>query len=424
MTMQAPPHRESVVARARRLVRGELGRPALRGSYALLVTTALTAALGLAFWVASARLLPVEVLGVGSATVATIMTAANLGQLNLYQTAGVLLADDRTRRSMALRLFLVATAATVLIGTGAAVLISATGWIADLAVPPVIFVLCAVAWTWYSLKDAVLVGIRRFAAVPIANTTYGLLKLAAIVLLAAVIPWQSIVVATFLPAALIVPFVALFIVRALRSDPPGSAPARIDIRFIGGDYIGFVLLQLSTTLLPFIVLLAAGPRAAGVFSAVWMIVVMLDVLAHNAGVPLASEAARDPQNAIPVDRAVRRRALLLVTAAAVPAALLAYPVLSLFGPEFTDVGVLPLQLMLVASIPRAGVVLTFAWWRSQRKVALIAVCEAAHSIFVIGAFVLLLPLLGLPAIGVAWLGAQVTLAIVCAIIRARGRKAS
>lgn len=422
MTTHAPPNRESPLARARRVVRGELGFPALRGSYALLATTALTAGLGLAFWVASARLLPIEALGVGGATVSAIMTAANLGQLNLYQTAGVLLADERTRRSMALRLFVVATAATVVMGSGAVLLITSTGWITDLAVPPVMFVLCAVAWTWYALKDAVLVGIRRFAAVPIANTLYGLLKLGAIVLLAAAIPWQSIVVATFLPAALIVPCVAFFIVRALRSGPPSSAPARLDLRFIGGDYVGFVLLQLSTTLLPFIVLLAAGPRAAGVFSAAWMIVVMLDVLAHNAGVPLASEAARDPQNASVVDRAVRRRALLIVTAAAVPAALLAHPVLVLFGPEFTDLGVVTLQLMLIASIPRAWVVLTFAWWRSRRKVTLIAVCEAAHSLIVIGLFVVLLPSLGLPAIGVAWLGAQIALAIACTIIRAGERK--
>lgn len=418
--MSAPTRapREAIATRARRLVRDELSQPALRGSYALLATTALTAGLGLAFWVAAARLLPIEVLGAASATVAAIITVANLGQLNLYQTAGVLLADNRTpRRAMVLLLTGTATISTAVVGVIAALIAVAAGWFADLTVPPVLFVVCAVMWTWFALKDAVLVGIRQFAVVPIANTTYGILKLAAIALLAAAVPWESVVIATFLPAALVIPIVAVHILRKLPRTEGESTRVRLDARFIGVDYVGFMFLQLSTTLLPFLVLIAAGAREAGVFAAVWMIVVMLDVLAHNAGVPLASEAARDPARADAVERAVRRRALLLVAVVAIPAALLAQPVLALFGGEFAGAGTLTLQLMLLASIPRAYTVLSFARLRAQRKVAMIAMCEAAHSIVVVGGSLLLLPTLGLPAIGWTWLFAQLALAATCALFR-------
>lgn len=422
MSAQTPDPREAIAARARRAVLGELGQPALRGSYALLAATALTAGLGLAFWVAAARLLPIEVLGAGSATVAAIITVANLGQLNLYQTAGVLLAGDRTpQRSMILRILATSTVSTVVIAVTAAVVAVAVGWSSQLTVSPVAFVLCAVAWTWFAVKDAILVGVRQFAAVPVANTMYGILKLAAIPLLAAAVPWESVVVATFLPAALVVPLVAVHLARKVPRSEPGWERASIDARFIGVDYVGFVCLQLSTTLLPFLVLLGAGAREAGVFAAVWMIVAMLDVLAHNAGVPLASETARDPDRADAIERAVRRRALVLVAIVVVAATLAAQPVLSLFGAQYAQSGTLTLQLMLLASVPRAYVVLSFARLRAQRQVTAIAVCESIHAIVLVGGCLLLLPLFGLPAVGWTWLLAQIGLAAACALLRMKPR---
>ncbi len=408
---------DALVRRVRVLAGGELGQPALRGSYALLITTALTAGLGLAFWVAAARLLPVEVLGAGSATVAAILTVANLGQLNLYQTAGVLLAGPQVpRRAMTLRLFATVTVSTAVIGVVAVLIAVPAGWFGELAVAPAVFVVCAVAWTWFALKDAVLVGIRRFAAVPVANATYGVLKLAAIVLLAAAVPRESVVAATFLPAALIVPIAVGYILRKLPRADDERARLRVDARFVGVDYLGFGLLQLSTTLLPFLVLLGSGARDAGIFAAVWMIVVMLDVIAHNAGVPLAAEAARDLAQADAVERAVRRRALPLVAGTALLAVVLAHPILALFGAGFTAAAP-TLQLMLLASIPRAYTVLAFARLRAHRRVAVIAVCEAAHAVVVVGGCLVLLPIMGLPALGGVWLLAQLALATACALIR-------
>ncbi|MEE1620481.1 hypothetical protein ACQ3I4_12380 [Zafaria sp. Z1313] len=405
----------------------EWSSPVLRGGLALTLNSIAGAALGLVFWVLAARLLPVAHVGLGMATVATITTVANLGQLNLYQTAGVLLAGSTRRRRLSLELTGLAAGATAVVGSGALLLWTVTDLGDELVVGGPLILACALGWTLFALKDGLLVGLRGFMAVPVLNTAYGLLKIAALVLTAAALGGASIVLATFLPILLVLPVAAWLLLGRTREGgaplPAASsagAPSGLDRRFIGVDYLGFVCLQLSTTLLPFLILSWAGAHAAGIFAVVWLLVVMLDTLAHNAGVPLASEAARDPRSARRLAGMIGRRAFALVALGVAGTLLLAEFILGFFGAEYAADGATALRLMVLASLARCYTVLTLALLRARRRAGAASGVEAVHLAALLCAAAVLVPAHGVTGMAAAWLVAQAATAAAAYFTRETG----
>lgn len=407
----------------------EWNDPALRGSYLMLVNTGITALLGFAFWVAAARLLSIEDVGIGMASVAVITTIANLGQLNLYQSAGVLLAQARrsARRVQAQLLGLV-TLTTAGIGVGAVVIGEIFGWFDSVPVAPIVIVTCAVAWSWFAVKDGLLIATGRYRSVPAVNGLYGILKLAAL-MLALGTGAGAIVWATFVPILLVVPVAMIMLfrrpsVRTEARDRPDTQPIAVvrrrshDVRFVAVDYTAFIALQACTTLLPFIVLVLAGAGAAGVFAAAWALVVVLDTVAHNGGVPLASGAARAPEEADELGRRVRVRTLALVSAAALAVAVAAHPLLAMFGPAYAEAGTPVLQVFAAASVARAYLVVSLALLRGARRTGSILVTECIHAAVVLTGALLLVPPYGALGMAWAWLIAQLVGVAVVWMLRA------
>ncbi|WP_322409860.1 hypothetical protein [Microbacterium invictum] len=408
--------------------------PTLRVNHLMALNTAGAAGLGFVFWVVVARLLPVDAVGAATATIAAVITVANIGQLNLYQSAGVLLArTPQHRRRRALGLWGLAVLATGVVAAAAALLGAATGWASSLAIPLWFAPLCAVVWSAFAVKDALLLALGRDIAVPLVTLGYGLAKIGVLLLLAAqgATSAPTMVVATFLPALALLPVAALLLfLRPARTAPgvalaPESSPRpvgrRADARFVAADHAGSIALQACTTLLPFVVFLAGGAQAAAVFAAAWTIVVTLDTLAHNAGVPLAAEIARSPERAGDLAPRLVRRTMILVVGGAVAIALLAHPLLTLFGPVYADAGTPVLWVLAAASVIRALLILRLALLRAARRAALVLAGEALHAAVVLGLAALLVPMWGAMGMALAWLAAQiVTLAVVHLLTRRKG----
>lgn len=401
----------------------EWNSPVVRGALALTLNSIVSAALGLLFWVLAARMLPVEQVGLGMATVSTITAVANLGQLNLYQTSGVLLSGSMRSRRLVVELTGLATGATLLVATGAAVLWALTDWGRDLVTTGPLFVACAVGWTLFALKDGLLVGLRSFAAVPVLNTCYGLLKIGALVALVAVLDGRAIVAATYVPVLAVLPLAAWLTARRTRdaAPSPGSGSG-LDRRFIGVDYVGFVCLQLSTTLLPFLMLTWAGAHAAGIFAVVWLLVVMLDTLAHNAGVPLASEAARDPHRAHHLSGVISRRAFVLVAGSVLAVLLLADVVLGFYGEVYAAEGAVALRILALASLARCYTVLTLAVVRAERRAGAASIVEAVHLLVLFAGAAVLVPEHGVTGMAWAWFAAQLVTVSACWFVRSGRRR--
>jgi O-antigen/teichoic acid export membrane protein len=395
--------------------------PVLRGALALTLNSAASAALGLLFWTLAARMLPVEQVGLGVATVATITTVSNLGQLNLYLTAGVLLSGSRRPRRLVLELSGLATAATLIVGTGAAVLWGVTGVGGELVTGGPLFVLCAVGWTLFALKDGLLVGLRGFAAVPALNTLYGVLKIGTLALMAASLDGGSLVAATFAPVLVILPLAAWLMFRRTQGlESAATSSSGLDRRFIGVDFVGSVCKQISTTLLPFLILVWSGAHAAGIFAVVWLLVVMLDTLAENGGVPLASEAARDPHRTRHLAGMISKRAFALVLAVVAATLVFADMGLGFYGDAYAEDGAFALRIMALASLARCYTILTLALVRAERRAATASTIEAVHLLALFGAAALLVPVHGVTGMALAWFVAQLVTMAACWLARPRG----
>lgn len=426
--------------------------PVLRSAHLMALNTALTAGLGFVFWVIAARTLPVDAVGTGTAVVAVVMTIAGLGQLNLYQSAGVLLArapgDGRAAAAKIWGLAVAATLAAALgvgLVTAVAEAIGAAGG-PHLPAPLPVVVACTVAWTAFAVKDALLIARRRTGAVPALNTGYAVVKIGVLIAVTAILTGRNemspteagtaaIIAATFAPILVVVPVAAVIV--ALRRGGGADLPAtsagipdaggsrRADACFLAADYLGAVALLACTTLLPFLVYTWAGPEAAGVFAAAWVIVVVLDTLAHNAAVPLATELARDPSRAGEVTVGVARRTLLLVSAGAVVLAVGAGPLLSILGPAYAAQGTPVLQVFAAASVIRALVVLQLALLRAARRTGRIALVEAVHAATVLGVAAFAVPAIGAVGMAFAWLIGQGAALIAVAVLggaTVRGRR--
>ncbi|TQK18709.1 O-antigen/teichoic acid export membrane protein [Microbacterium sp. SLBN-154] len=425
------------------LIAREWADPALRGSHLMLVNTAVTAALGFAFWVVAARLLPVEAVGTGTATVAIVLTIAGLGQLNLYQSAGVLLARaSGDGRAAAFRLWALAAGATLAVGAVVSAIVVTMDVLAvrTAIVPQTLplLVTCAVAWTAFAVKDALLIARRRTALVPALNSGYAVLKIAALVGAVALLPatarpgevpgGDAIVLATFAPIALVVPVAAL-VIALPRIAPPREPAVAVgtrrgdDARFLAADYIGVVALQSCTTLLPFIVFAWAGAEMAGVFAAAWAIVLVLDTLAHNAAVPLATELARTPERREELSHRVTARTLVVVAVGAAVLAIFAEPILALLGPTYAAQGAPVLQVFAAASILRAILILRLAGLRAARRTGRIALVEVTHAAAVLGIAAWAVPNGGALGMALAWAAGQVV-ALAVVIPLSGGRRGS
>jgi len=98
----------------------------------------------------------------------------------------------------------------------------------------------------------------------------------------------------------------------------------------------------------------------------------------------------------------RRRRLLPVLALVV----LAEPILAIFGPGYAADGAATLRLLALAGIPFAVVNLAFIRLRLERRVGVIVVIQIALAVSLVGSTAVLIPQLGVVAIGVVTLLTQ------------------
>lgn len=405
-----------------RFLRAESSQPALRGSYALLANSAVTAVLGIVFWLLASRIFSVEEVGLGTATIAAILTAANLGQLNLYQTAGVLLASSSgNTRGTVRQILTAATISTTVLAALISISSKVLGFGGELLVGPAMFVLCAVAWTCFAVKDGIFVGLRSFGAIPLSNAVYGLLKILFLLIFSSSVGIISLIIATFMPLLLLLPIIIAYIWSHATVDHAHAVHQGLDRRFIGIDYVGFIVLQLCTTLLPFLVLILSNAKEAGVFAIIWLLVSMIDTLAHSAGVPLAAEASRNLTMSKTIATMLSRRSLVVVGLAVVVSFLLADLILSFYGKEYSNDGSLAFRVLVLASLPRAYSVISIAFLRAHRRVGTTTLLEVFHAAIVMCLAVIAVPTFGVMGIAVAWLAGQLALAGACLIVRRRVR---
>ena len=398
--------------------RASLGKitPVARDGLALVLSSGLTSAVGLLYWIVAARLFAPATVGVNSVALSTMQLLGGIAHLNLTQALlrfGAV-AGRHTRRLM-LTCYAVAAVVAALVGLGYAA--GAPRWASEMVdavgyAPLLLFFAVGTpVWAIFSMQDYLLTALKRATVVPVENLVFALLKMG---LLLAAVGMSSVfgiavswVVATVLVVLAVNVYLLVRVIpRQAAGEPLEPMRPRTVARFVRSDYAGATLWQIAMNGLPALVLARLGAEEAAVYGIVWTITISLylipsgmsqSMIAHTAGDPARAEAAR---------RAMVRRSLTMVLPAAAVLSAGAYPVLWLFGEQYAEQGAWALALAALSAIPQVITQSRVAQARVQQRMRVLVLLPGSLALGVLVAAWLLMPVLGITGVALAWLVVQ------------------
>ena len=401
---------------------GALRNPLYRSGYALVVNTAGTTAVGVAYWAIAAHLYDKAAVGRSSALISALILLSSLAQLNLASALPRFLPQSGRRAGRLIGYSYGVSAAAALLGAVLFVLViprlsSQWEFLGNSAAVSLLFVAAAVVWGVFALEDAALTGLQQAVVVPLENTVYGVAKLGMLLAVAALLPASGIFVSWVIPLVLIVPAINWLIFRRYARTGRFAVQAstvtpREIARFASIDYLGALLAQAYGNLLPLLVLSALGASANGGFYIAWTITSGLSLVAVNFGTSLLVEASAAPHRLAELTRGVLVRSLAVTVAGAFVLIILAHPILAIYGGGYTHVTGL-LALLATATLPRSFVQLTWTLDRVAGRVGRAAFTQLVLAILVLGgSWLLLHHHLGSEGVGLAWTAGNMLIAVV------------
>ena len=385
-----------------------------RDTFALLANVVVNGALGLAFWLAAARLYPSAVVGTASATISAMILSAGIGWFGWqFVLIRYLPVAGRASRKLLIWCYLVA----IMVAVPAAVVVGLLGPQAvQTAAGPTILAVSGIVWVIFSLQDPALIGLRRASLVPVENAAFGIAKLIAIVVLTSSQDPMAIFGAWVVSAAIIAAVVNVTVLWPELSAAQGTGhlPGTGALaRFGMAQHAASVVAALPDSLVPLIVIGMLGESANAQYYAAWTVAFSLRLMAVNLANVYTSRAA----DRMSRDRArseLRPLAFGLVSVLVLGGLVFAGPVMLLFGTEYAA-GVPVLRWMALGLIPFAYVTLVAAHQRVEGRSAIALVAGSIATLVTLILDVLLLPAVGIQATGIAWLTGWSVAAIVVAL---------
>ncbi|MBV8985181.1 MAG: hypothetical protein JO248_12170 [Acidimicrobiia bacterium] len=379
-----------------------------RGGVALVANGALTAVLGVAYWIVAARLFDQVTLGRNSSLVSAMITLSGFAQLNYARSLSGLIPRAPRASHLVARVYVVTGGLGLVIGGAFAIIgpafSSQLGYLRSSSVLVGLFAGAVMVWTIFTLEDTVLASTRRAPVIVVENGIFGVAKIA----LLGAFAWAglgrfSIFASWVLPLVAIVVPVNLFVFRRAL---PEAASLKVERtarqpRWVRYDLAGYFLWLVGTLPLPVLVLTALGPARAAAFYIPFTIALAVDLLSLNLGNALTAELSRVGRVAGP-GAAFIRRAWSVVAAAAAFLALFAPQVLQLFGDHYRAQGTSVLRLLMVAALARSVMLMTIAVSRAHGLGPRILLLQATASVGTLALAPLLMQESGILGMGLAW----------------------
>ncbi len=397
--------------------------PLARGSLAIMATTVVTSLLGYLFWLIVARRFGVAVSG--SAAGATSALQATVLVASVGSAAALVEWLPRSRTSLEWRQRVTAGLAlavvTALIGGPLVVLVlgRASSVLPLLNRPgaAVSFCLAAVVFAAGTVLDYVAISERRSLTLILRSLVMSGLRLPLLFLPAAVIsgvggPSGGVLTAWFAAGLVSLAVAVLGFTRAAdgRTLAPEFGALGEHLREMASSFLGQHLITVAASLagylLPVLVVARLSAADNGYFYITWMLGSIFSIISPAVSTALFAEGAATPA-ALPA--LVRRCALLIGALLSVP--ILIYLIaggwlLDLFGADYAEHGRLLLIVLTAAAIPDAITNIAVAVLRATGRLAEAIVLNASMLVACLAGSWLLLPRLGIDAVGYCWLGSQ------------------
>ena len=403
--------------RGLRRLRGHLDDRLYRTGYYLIIGTGITSLLGVAFWALAARSYTAHEVGQNAAAISAMTLVSGVCSLGL----SAVLVRYLPIAGTALRRLVIgsyALTAGLTLVAGAAVAATSDVWspTLDFLQEPdwlIGFTLAAAATTIFTLQDSVLTGLQTARWIPLENSLYAATKLVLLVALAALLPVAGPFVAWNVPVLPAILVINWLIFRRLIPDDRsvGALDRRQVFRMATGNYGGNLFALVGNMYLPILVANQAGAAEAAYFFIPWMICISLQLVALNVTTSLTVEAALDMPRLRRLCRQALTHSMRLVAPMAVLTALIAPLALLVFGQAYADSGTNLLRLLAVGAIPNVIVALGIGVARIEHRGGFVVVVQGVQFAILLGLSALLIPDVGVVAVGWTWTGAQFLLAL-------------
>jgi len=391
-------------------------------AYALILNTVGTTGLGFVYWAVAAHIYSAKTVGRSSALVSALLLLSALTQLNVSSALQRYLpqAGSSARRLVGYG-YAVSSLVALPVAVGFVLLMprlsSQWAFLSGSRLLALLFVGAALIWGVFALEDAALTGLRRAGVVPVENTVYGVLKLAMLILVAALLPAAGIFASWVAPLIVVIPVINFLIFRkfmpqreqARRQQQP--VRGREIVRFTSADYLASLFNQAYGSLLPLMVLSALGAAASGRFYIAWTIAAGPTMIAANFGTSLMVDAAAAPHRLAELTRGIAIRCMVTTLLCSVVIILGAEPILRIYGAQYAAQAASLLVLLSLGSIPRALILLTWSLDRLARRMRRAALTQALLAILLLVGSKILLGRYGIDAVGYAWVGSNVLVAL-------------
>ncbi|MGY3336733.1 O-antigen/teichoic acid export membrane protein [Streptomyces filamentosus] len=394
-----------------------------RNAYALMLSTGVSAALGLGFWLVAARHYSEEAVGQGSAAIAAQRMLASLTATTL--TGAVVRYVPRAGRAtgpLVVRLYLLST--VVVAAASGIFLLTLDLWGPSYAPlgtvsAGIFFTLSSVGWALLTLQDGVLTGLRKAVWVPVGNAVFSVGKLVLLVLLAGALPvlgvfvsWAAAIALSTLPLAWLV--FRRLIPRQARADRDREPPSYREIgRFVAGDAAGALFSLLMISLLPVMVAVRFDAAHNAFFYTAYTVGGTMEFMAINMASSLTAHASHSPGSLAEGVRGALRRMVLLLVPVVLVLVLFAPLILTPFGAGYTEHGTTVLRLLAAGALPRVAVELYIGVLRVQGRTGMLAAVQAGMCVLVLGGAAVLLGPFGIDGAGMAVLGGMTVMAAAC-----------
>lgn len=396
--------------------------PVARDGLALVLSSALTSAVGLLYWVVAARLFAPAVVGVNSVALSTMQLLGGIAHLNLTQALLRFgpVAGRHTRRLM-FACYAVASVVAALVGLGYAA--GAPRWAPEMVdavgyVPLLLFFAVATpVWAIFQMQDYLLTALKRATVVVVENLVFALLKMGLLLAAAGLAYVFGIAVSWVAATVVIVLAVNVYLLvvaipQHAVGEPREPVRPRTVARFVRSDYAGATLWQVAMNGLPALVLARLGAEDAAVYGIVWTITISLYLIPSGMGQSMIAHTAADPAQADAARRAMVRRSMTMVVPAAAVLSIGAYPVLWLFGEHYAQQGAWALALAALSAIPQVITQSRVVQARVQQRMRVLVLVPGSLALGVLVTAWLLMPVLGIAGVALAWLVVQTVGALV------------
>ncbi|WP_406000437.1 lipopolysaccharide biosynthesis protein [Streptomyces sp. NBC_00829] len=400
------------------------GDSMFRNAYALMLSTGVSAALGLGFWLVAARYYTEDAVGEGSAAIAAMRLLASLTATTMI--GAVVRYVPRAGRAtgpLVWRAYAASSLVVCLASVG--FLFTLDLWGPSYAPlgglgPGLLFIASCVAWALLTLQDGVLTGLRKAIWVPVGNAAFSIGKLLLLAAFATALPvlgifvsWAAAIALSVLPLGWLI--FRRLIPRQAAADRDREPPPLREIgRFLAGDSVGSLFSLAMINLLPVMVAVRFDATHNGFFYIAYTVGGTMEFMAINMASSLTAHASHSPETLAAGVRGALRQMTVLLVPVVLFLVVLAPQILAPFGDAYAEHGTTVLRLLAAAALPRVVVELYIGVLRVQGRTGMLAALQGTMCALVLGSAALLLGPTGISGAGWAVLLSMTLMAAVSA----------